>query len=229
MKKRLKVLVYGDTLVLGCLRASLASYECLELASLEDPVASEQELYWLSPDVVIFDLEAGQLAFQYALIARSPDLLLVGVDSAMNRVLTWSGRQLCQLSTAELVQVIEGATSGASPAEPHAGDERTDEDFSGLLQVLDQALDELSAGQTLSEAPQPAQALTRTQKLALGLGTIVLAAVLVAAMAPGGRPGGASLLGAAVGGVPARLSLAFVAGLLFGALTLGLWMRGRRP
>ncbi len=229
MKKRLKVLIYGDTLVLGCLRASLAAYEGLDLASIEVPVTGEQELRRLDPDVVLFDLEAAGPAFQHSLAVRSPDLLLVGVDSAANRVLTWTGRQLCQLSTAELVQMMEGATSGAAPAKPWADAQGTGEDFTGLLQVLDQALDELSAGQAPSGAPRPVRALTRIQKLAFGLGTIVLAAVLVIVLAPGGRPGGASLLGVAVGGVPARLSLAFVAGLLFGALTLGLWRRGRQP
>ena len=106
MGKPLKVLLYGDTLVLAGLEASLAAYPALELICLDTPDAGEHALCALRPDVVIFDTGAAQPAFQYALVEKLPDLLLVGIDASSNRALAWSGKQLCELSTGDLVEVI---------------------------------------------------------------------------------------------------------------------------
>jgi hypothetical protein len=106
MKQPLKVVIYGDTLLLGCLRASLASHACLELVSVEAHATGKQVLADLHPNVILFDLSAGEPAFLYAIATRPPGPLLVGVDSASNRVVTWRGQQLCRLSMAELVQAI---------------------------------------------------------------------------------------------------------------------------
>ncbi len=157
MKKRLKVLIHGDTLVLGCLRASLASYEGLELASFEDPVTGLQELAVLGPDVIICDLEAIQPAIQYSLAVQSLDLMIFGVDSASNRVLAWSGRQLCQLSTAELVQVIERAKEGRSPVQTQAVEQRTgDDNLRNMLELLGLALADEEFRAQVSADPQTA-------------------------------------------------------------------------
>lgn len=107
MGKRLKVLLFGDTLVLAGLRTSLAAYATLDVTCLEGPVVSVQELYALRTEVVIFDVEAVQPALLYALVETLLDLLLVGIDVNRNRVLVWSGRQLRELSTCDLVEVIE--------------------------------------------------------------------------------------------------------------------------
>ena len=107
MEKPLKVLIYGDTLVLGCLRASLEGQAELEVSGLDGLTASEQELSALQPDAVIFDLGAAQPAFQCALAEQLPGLLLVGIDPNSNRVQTWTGRQLRELSTQDLMRTIE--------------------------------------------------------------------------------------------------------------------------
>lgn len=108
MDTRQKVLLYGDSLVLAGLQASLSSWSGLEVIDLDGLVASEQELCALRPNVVIFDLGAVQPGFHYRLVEKLPDLLLVGIDSATNRVLVWSGQQLRELCTQDLVHMIEG-------------------------------------------------------------------------------------------------------------------------
>ncbi len=106
MEKPLKVVINGDTLVLSCLRASLASYADLEVVSLERPAKSEQELRSLRPDVVIFDLQEVDPASLYALAWKLPDLRLVGLDPDRNRATLWSGQQLQELGTQDLVRLI---------------------------------------------------------------------------------------------------------------------------
>jgi len=106
MEKRLKVVLYGDTLVLAGLRASLSSCATLDLSDVDGLAATPQELLALRPNVVIFDIGAAQPAFQYQLAELMPDLLLIGIDPAVNRVQVWSGRQMSGLSTGDLVRVI---------------------------------------------------------------------------------------------------------------------------
>lgn len=106
MEKRVKVVLYGDTLLLAALHASLAGYSGLDVVAVENPLADEREVCTLAPDVVIVDIAAAQPASLYLLGAMLSNLLLVGVDAARERVLVWSGRQLSASSTRELVNLI---------------------------------------------------------------------------------------------------------------------------
>lgn len=106
MEKRVKIVLYGDTLLLAALRASLVSYSGLNVVAVENPLADERDICTLEPDVVIVDIATVQPASLYLLGAMLSNLLLVGVDAAMARVLVWSGRQLPASSTRELVNLI---------------------------------------------------------------------------------------------------------------------------
>ena len=106
MKERLKVLLYGDTLVLAALQASLAAHAEFDVTGLNGMAPNEQTLCALRPNVILFDVEALQPPFHYALVEKLPGLLLVGIDASTNRVLIWSGQQLQELSTGDLVEVI---------------------------------------------------------------------------------------------------------------------------
>ncbi len=119
MEKRLKVLFCGDTLVLAGLRASLEARAGIEVIVLDGPAAGEPEPCApepcaLQPDVVVFDLRAIPPAFGCALLERLPDVLLLGIDSATNRVLAWSGQELTEVSTEDLVAIIRRAAGQAS-------------------------------------------------------------------------------------------------------------------
>ena len=107
MQKRKKVLLYGDTLLLAGIRASLASYSGLTLCDVSSSVTNEEELLSLQPDVVIFDVGAVQPATLQDLTEKLPDLLLVGIDPSHSRGLVWSRQHLRELSTNNLVKIIE--------------------------------------------------------------------------------------------------------------------------
>ena len=117
MEKRRRVLLYGKSVILGTVGASLQRNPEFEIlpavaSSLEAP-----ELRALSPDVIIYDIEASHPEAAISLLENCPNLLLIGVSPESKRVMLWSGRQLRQASTQELVQVIQEKESNSEPFE----------------------------------------------------------------------------------------------------------------
>lgn len=107
MEKQRKVLLYGDTLLLAALHASLASYSALDVTAVPATAASEEELLTLKPDVIIFDAGAVQPTIVHEATEKVSNLLMVGIDSSCNRASIWSRQHLYELSTCNLVELIE--------------------------------------------------------------------------------------------------------------------------
>ena len=105
MGERKRVVLYGQSVILGAVQAGLRPHPQLEVISLAQP-ATAQELAALAPDVILFDAGAGSPEPAFALLRTHPGLLLVGVDPDRNRAVAWSGQQLCELSVQDLVEVI---------------------------------------------------------------------------------------------------------------------------
>lgn len=105
MEKR-RVVLYGKSVILGSVGASLRRYPDLEVIPLSSLCPTLQELEEHTPDVILFDAEAGHPDAAFALLETRPGLLLIGIDPSSNQVRLWSGRQLCELSTQDLVKVI---------------------------------------------------------------------------------------------------------------------------
>ena len=122
MKKR-RVVLFGRSLILGTLGASLRHYPDLEVVSLSLPLPSAQELSALAPDVILFDMGSGRPEAAFSLLGTRPGLLLIGIDPSTNQALLFSGRQLRELSTQDLVRVMnEGEpTALASQEGNHTG------------------------------------------------------------------------------------------------------------
>jgi DNA-binding NarL/FixJ family response regulator len=106
MKKRLRVILYGDTLVLAGMRLSLEANSAFEVIAFNGPDTTEQELLALQPDVVIFDTSSVQPQFRYNLIQTQFELQLIGIDPDRDQALVWSGQHLHELSLQDLVDVI---------------------------------------------------------------------------------------------------------------------------
>jgi hypothetical protein len=108
MRERQRVVLYGNSLVLASVGASLKAYPGLEVISLDTPPAAmPQELGALCPTVVIFDLGSVPPEFPFSLLREQPDLVLIGLDAAGDKLLLLSGQQARALTTDQLVQVIE--------------------------------------------------------------------------------------------------------------------------
>jgi hypothetical protein len=107
MEKRQRVLLFGNSVILGSIGSSLQLFSQYEVKTLLPPWPDAPALKSLDPDVILFDIEATQFRLDFALFDFLPDLRLIGLSSEINRVLVWSGRQLRELSILELVDVID--------------------------------------------------------------------------------------------------------------------------
>ncbi len=111
-----RILLYGDSVILGCVGASLERTGRFDVTRQPLPVSCASELEAQAPDVILFDAENGQPDAAFSLLKTRPDLLLLSLDPDGNIVRMWSGRQYHELSTQDLTALIE-ATRSAGPAE----------------------------------------------------------------------------------------------------------------
>ena len=109
MAERKRIILFGDTLVLAGVQASLEAVLLFEVIPLDAGHASEADLLALHPHAIIFDVASIQPRFRYELVQELPGLRLFGLDPDSNQVLLWSGQQLHELSTAGLVQALQTA------------------------------------------------------------------------------------------------------------------------
>jgi len=212
MKKQRKVILYGDSLILEGIRTNLSGCPDLEVVSLAFPLLKVQELDALTPDVVIFDLEAAHRDAVLALQRERPQVLLVGVNLATNQMLLWSGEQSRGLAMPDLVLAIRSMTNPATAPESSTQP--------GLLARWSAWIAAQPGVQRLGWLP------ARQRTLMLVAAAVVLCAVLILNLV---QPNpGSPLVGAAIGGQGSlNIALAFTAGLFLGGLALALWMKRR--
>ena len=105
-EKQRKVLVYGNSLVLAGMRASLEACPGLEVIALDGATA---EVVLLAPDlsVMIFDMAAVRSEFLLAQMQAQPDLLLIGVDPETHEVLL-AGQRVGSIALEQIIQIVRG-------------------------------------------------------------------------------------------------------------------------
>jgi hypothetical protein len=113
MVKR-RIVLYGKSVILGSVGASLRRYSDLEVIPLSSPFPTAQELGEYTPDVIIFDTQADHPYAAFPLLESSPGLLLIGIDPSNNQVRLWSEQQMRELSTQDLVKVIQALTGSSN-------------------------------------------------------------------------------------------------------------------
>ena len=108
MEKKQRVVVYGNTVALAGIEASIHLDPGCEVIGHAWPI-DQQELCKLQPDVVIFERDADRPEFPYALPKKLPRLLLIGIDPETNRAQLWCRQQVEGWTSQDLVQVIRQA------------------------------------------------------------------------------------------------------------------------
>jgi hypothetical protein len=106
MKKLRKILIYGNSVIMGTLRASLQDCSQFEVTILWPPLPGKQRLEEMKPDVIFFDLEAEHPQAAFSLLDTCSDLMLIGISPDRNIVRTWTGQQLRELSMPGLLDLI---------------------------------------------------------------------------------------------------------------------------
>jgi len=118
----LTVALYGNSVVMSSIGASLRNRPgvCLLLVDSSQPDAAQQ-LEAPDIDAVIFDLAVTLPDWAVALFKLRPHMLLIGIDLAANKALVLSGQPTRVWTTDDLMQLIEGRTSGGPLSRPDSG------------------------------------------------------------------------------------------------------------
>ncbi len=106
MAEQQRVILYGDTLILAGVQASLGAAPNLEIIPLNGSLAELAEsLHDLQPAAVIFDLDSVQPGLPAAIL-QQPGLMLIGVDPSSSRLVVLSSLQERAMGAADVVGVI---------------------------------------------------------------------------------------------------------------------------
>ncbi|MBI5031546.1 MAG: hypothetical protein HZB51_13545 [Chloroflexi bacterium] len=107
MEKRHRVVLYGNSLSMLGIEASLKECPSLEVLRVESRFPNTlQVLEPLCADVITFDVAAGQPEFAFHLLQRQPMLRFIGLDTTEDKAFVLSSEQCTVESIADLLQVI---------------------------------------------------------------------------------------------------------------------------
>ena len=113
MERRRRIVLYGNSIILGTVGASLARYTNLQIVELSPPLPDLEALAELAPDVILFDVDLGRPEAAFGLLENCPDLLLVGVNPENEQVRLWSSKQGEVVTADDLLRLI--TLPGLSP------------------------------------------------------------------------------------------------------------------
>jgi hypothetical protein len=108
VEKRTQVVVYGTSLNMATVTASLKADQGLEVICLDprSPTA-RQHLCELHPAVIAFDLNDPPQRMEEILLRERPDVLLIGVDPTNDEILVLSSHPQQARSASDLISVIQ--------------------------------------------------------------------------------------------------------------------------
>ena len=111
MKTARRILLYGNSVILGTIGISLSRYSQFEVTKIAPSLQEKQKVGAAKADILLFDLEAPHTEKFFSLLKTNPTLHLIGVNPGINLVKVWSGRQLQELSMQGLLDLIKGAAN----------------------------------------------------------------------------------------------------------------------
>ena len=106
MERRRRIVLFGNSVILGAVGMSLRLFPQNEDISPSPEVREAADVAALNPDVILFDLESSCAQAMFSLLERCPGMKLIGVSPDSNIVRIWSGKQLHELSTQGLMEVM---------------------------------------------------------------------------------------------------------------------------
>ena len=106
MKTSKRIYLYGNSVIIGTIRASLSRFSEYELVTLKRPCENIQNLAAFLPDVLIFDSDTTHTEEVFSFLKINPAMILIGISPDINRVKVWSARELQEATRQDLIQVI---------------------------------------------------------------------------------------------------------------------------
>lgn len=133
MEKRRRVVVYGNSLNMAGITASLKADTTLEVLCLNPDSPNP----WQSLDendlaAIVFDLNDPSLRPDVILLRARPGLLLIGVDPSRDELLVLSSHPEQALSVTDLVKVIRREDFNIKTSKQETMKRMTNDDFRGL-------------------------------------------------------------------------------------------------
>lgn len=107
MKASKRILLYGNSVILGTIGASLRRCPQFEVTTVLQPSQTAKGLDASKPGILLFDLKTTHPEVVFPLLETNPNLQLIGVSPGINLVKVWSIRELREISMQELLQVIK--------------------------------------------------------------------------------------------------------------------------
>ena len=114
MKATKRIILYGNSLILESIGASLRRLSQFEVKTLNSPLPEALKLGAANSDILLFDIETTRDEAVFSLLGTNPRLLLIGISSDVNLVKIWSGRQERELSTQSLLELIKSEANDMS-------------------------------------------------------------------------------------------------------------------
>jgi hypothetical protein len=106
-----RVILYGDSVLLAGVQASLTAFPNLEIIALDElPADWVAILHELQPSAIIFDLRSTRPDLPLAVLRR-PNVLLIGIDADSAGTLVLSSRPAQAHDAADLVNLISQKAS----------------------------------------------------------------------------------------------------------------------
>ena len=102
------VLLYGASLLLSLVAASLNCYPDLRVTHVMTWGEASRALKEQIPDVIIFDLTDNHEGHILPLLLKNPHLLLIGLDPENNQGLLLSGQDAHSLTLDQIREMIGG-------------------------------------------------------------------------------------------------------------------------
>jgi hypothetical protein len=107
MEKRKRVAVYGNSLYIAGIVASLKANTSMDVLCVNlDSPTTNQNLDENDLAAIVFDLSDTSLRLNFSLLCEQPDLLLIGVNPTREEMLVLSSQPIQALSMDDLVNVI---------------------------------------------------------------------------------------------------------------------------
>lgn len=117
MKVNRRIILYGNSLILGSIKARLRRYPQFEVTTLVPPLKEEQAFDNVKSDILLYDLDLPPTEAVFSRLKINSALLMVGINSGTNLIQVWSGRQLRGMSMQSLIELIENTEPGDNQRE----------------------------------------------------------------------------------------------------------------
>lgn len=123
MKTNKRILLYGNSVILGTLGISLGLCSQFEVKKLALPLQETQMSDAAKTDILFFDLETTHPEAVLSWLETNPKLQLIGISPGINLVKVWSIRELREVSMEDLIKMITSEAKD-SPVEPGGNEVR---------------------------------------------------------------------------------------------------------